>query len=48
MGITIKVYNDKWMIEIENEKWEFNSKEELEKAFKTLLDLKDKKGRIKK
>lgn len=48
MGITIKIYDGKWRIEIENEKWEFENRKELDIGLKTLLDLKDKKGRVKK
>ena len=46
MGITIKQREEKWRVEIREESWEFPTREDLDKALKTLLDLKQKNGRV--
>ena len=46
MGIKIKQQGTKWRIGIdENEEWEFESRADMEKGLKVLLDLKEKKIR---
>ena len=47
MGIKIKQAGTKWRISIEDEEWEFESRAEMEKNLKTILDMKEKKGQIK-
>ena len=44
--ITIKMYNKKWRICINEEIMEFEDRQDFESALKIILDLKDTKGRI--
>lgn len=44
--IKIKQNNQKWRIEIQEEEWQFESREEFESALKTLLDLKEINGQL--
>lgn len=46
MALTIKQYGKKWRLSIDHEEWELDSREDLENAVKTLLDLKEKKGQL--
>jgi len=46
MAIKIRQYGQKWRIELIDEDWEFDSRADMEKGLKTLLDLKQKKGQI--
>lgn len=48
MAIEIKQYNKKWRIEIQSEEWEFENRISMEKGLKILLDLKEKRGQVKK
>lgn len=47
MAIKIKQNNQKWRLNIEDEEWEFETRAEMEKGLKILLDLKERKGNIK-
>jgi len=47
MVIKIKQRGDKWRIGMDNEEWEFKDREEFDEFFKKILDIKEKKGRIK-
>jgi len=47
MTIQIKLYNNKWQIQIENEIWEFDNLVEMQKNLNKILEMKDKFGRIK-
>jgi len=47
MAITIKQHGDAWRITIEREEWEFSSRKDLDDNLKKILDIKEKKGRIK-
>ena len=44
--IKIKQQGDSFRLEIQNEEWKFGSREEMEKALKQLLDLKDAHGKL--
>lgn len=46
--ITIKMYNEKWNIVIENEVWVFKDLKEMKENLDKILTIKDKFGRIKK
>lgn len=47
MAIKIKQQGQKWRIGIdENEEWEFESRADMEKGLKILMDLKENKGQI--
>ena len=46
MAIKIKQQEKTWRIEIDCEEWQFDSRADMEKGLKTLLDLKEKKGQI--
>ena len=46
MAINIKQEGNKWKLGISEEVWQFDSRAEMEKCLKTLLDIKEKKGRI--
>jgi hypothetical protein len=46
MAITIKQMGQKWRIELHEEEWNFESRAEMEKGLKTLLDIKENKGNI--
>jgi len=45
--ITIKMYKEKWRININEEDFEFENREDFDACLKVILDLKDKFGRIK-
>jgi len=45
--IKIIMFEGKWRIIIEDEKFEFETREDLDKILKGLLDIKDKFGRLK-
>ena len=45
--IQIKMVNEKWRIEIGDEKWEFKDLKELQTNLNIILNIKDKFGRIK-
>ena len=47
MAIIVKMHDEKWRLGI-TETWEFETKEDMEAVFKTILDKKDKYGRLKK
>ena len=47
MGIKIKQQQEKWRLELDNEEWQFDNRKDMEDGLKILLDLKEKKGRIK-
>lgn len=44
--IRIKQNREKWILGIESEEWQFESREEMEKSLKTILDLKSKNGQL--
>ena len=46
MAITIRQKGQKWNIELCGEEWEFESRADMEKGLKTLLDMKQKKGQL--
>lgn len=46
MAIKIKQNGQKWRVELQEEEWEFEDRTDMEKGLKTLLDLKEKKGQI--
>jgi len=48
MAITIKQRAEVWRLIISEEEWEFNNRADLEKALKTLLDMKTTRGNLKK
>jgi len=48
MSIKIKQQQEKWIIELEQEVWQFANRKEMELGLKQLLDLKEKRGNIKK
>ena len=45
MTIKITQYGEKWRIGIEHEVWEFDDRKDFDENLKTILDIKDKKGR---
>jgi len=47
MSIVIKQTGDKWRLELRDEEWVFESREDMEKGLKILLDMKNK-GRVRK
>ena len=47
MAIKIRQHGQKWRVELQEEEWEFENRADMEKGLKTLLDLKEKKGQIK-
>ena len=44
--IRLRMYGEKWRIGIEEE-WEFETKEQMELILKSLIEYKDKYGRLK-
>jgi hypothetical protein len=46
MSIKIKQQQQKWLIQLDEETWQFESRKEMEVGLKQLLDLKEKKGNI--
>ena len=46
MSIKIKQQNQKWVLELNEEVWEFDNKREMEYALRQLLDLKERKGNL--
>jgi len=48
MAIKIRQQQQKWVLELEAECWHFESRKEMEAGLKQLLDLKEKRGNIKK
>lgn len=47
MGITIRQQREKWNLSIDNEVWEFEDRETMERHLKVILDIKENKGRVK-
>ena len=47
MSIKIKQTNDGYRLELDIEEWRFETRKEMEEVLKTLLDLKEKHGRLK-
>ncbi|MCK9429498.1 MAG: hypothetical protein M0R17_05800 [Candidatus Omnitrophica bacterium] len=45
--ITIKEYGKNWRITLQDEIWQCEDREDMERVLKILLDLKEKKGRLK-
>lgn len=45
--IKIKMYQNKWRIDIEDEEWETETLEELKVLLEQVLNLKNKFGRVK-
>jgi hypothetical protein len=43
----LKQHGQNWRIELNGEEWEFRSRADMEKALKTLLDMKENKGQLK-
>jgi hypothetical protein len=48
MAIRIKQREQKWQLQLDEEVWEFENRKDMEAGLKTLLDLKEKKGNLKK
>ena len=46
MSIKIKQQQEKWIIQLDEETWQFQNRKEMEAGLKQLLDLKEKKGNI--
>ena len=44
--IGIRTYNDKWQMPIDSECWEFETRFELDKCLKAMLDFKGNYGKI--
>lgn len=47
MAITIKQRGEKWRMIIQDEELEFENRKKLDENLKTILDLKEKYGKIK-
>ena len=45
--IALKIYNEKWRIQIGDEIWEFKDLKEMKENLDKILTIKDKFGRIK-
>jgi len=48
MTIKIRQQQQKWQLQLDEETWQFESRKEMETGLKQLLDLKEKKGNIRK
>lgn len=44
MALTIKQKDAKWILEIREEKWQFEKRVDMEKMLKQIMDCKDKNG----
>jgi len=48
MAIQIKQNREKWHLKISEEEWQFENRKEMEETLKVILDIKEKKGQLKK
>jgi len=46
MAITIKKYQEKWRLIIQNEEWEFENLHDMEEILQDILDTKTNYGRL--